>query len=279
MPLTTTDLSGRTAVVTGAGSGIGRSLALLLAARGASLHLADLRGPAAEAVAELVRAEGGTAHAHTVDVADPAAVEALADAAFAGGPVDLLFNNAGIGLAGDVVDTELADWKRLLDVNLMGVVHGLRSFLPRLTAQASPVHVVNTASMAGLVAVPGLAAYSATKHAVVGLTEALALELRHTNVRVSALCPGVIATDIVSTSTMRGAWAERQARTVELYRKRGTSPDVVAAQTLLGIDRGRVIIVSPRYQVLPHWLLARVVPPAGRAVSAGLHRLAGAGKG
>ena len=242
----TSHLSGKTAVVTGAGSGIGRSLATLLAQRGAVVHAADVNGDSA--------------------------VARLADRAFQDGPVHLLFNNAGIGHAGSVADTPLGDWRRLIDVNLMGVVHGLHAFLPRLLAQDGPAHIVDTASMAGLVPAAGLSAYSATKAAVVALSDALDVELAGTRVRVSALCPGVINTAIVATSTMRGEWAGRQARTVDLYARRGTSPDVVARQALAAVRRGRRIVPVPRYQVVPHWLLKRVVPPAGRALSLASYR-------
>jgi NAD(P)-dependent dehydrogenase (short-subunit alcohol dehydrogenase family) len=265
-------LAGKTAVVTGAGSGIGRSLAILLAQRGALVHAADLNAESAGAVAREIRDAGGRAVAHAVDVGDADAVARLADGVFAGGPVDLLFNNAGIGLAGAVTDTTLSYWRRLIDVNLMGVVHGLHAFLPRLLAQDRPAHIVNTASMAGLVPAAGLAAYSATKAAVVGLSDALDVEVIGTPVRVSVLCPGVISTAIVSTSTMRGEWAERRARTVDFYARRGTSPDVVARQALDAVTHGRRIIPAPRHQVVPHWLLKRVLPPAGRAVSVATYR-------
>lgn len=264
---TTDDLTGSTAVVTGAASGIGRSLALLLGERGATVHLADRDGAAVETVAEQVRAAGGTATAHTLDVTDPEAVQQLADALFALGPVDLLFNNAGIGHAGAVVDTPLEDWRRLIDVNVMGVVHGLHAFLPGLLTQGRPAHIVNTASMAGLVPVPGLTPYSTTKSAVVGMSDALDMELRGTGVRVSALCPGVIDTAIIGTSTMRGDWAGRQSKAVDLYARRGTSPDVVARQALAAVGRHRPVIPSPRAQVVPHWVLKRVSPRAGRVVS------------
>ena len=265
-------LAGKTAVVTGAGSGIGRSLAILLAERGALVHAADIDEASVQAVAGEIRAAGGGAQAHAVDVADPDAVGRLADLVFAAGPVDLLFNNAGIGLAGEITDTTLSDWRRLIDVNLMGVVHGLHAFLPRLLAQDRPAHIVNTASMAGLVPAAGLGAYSATKAAVVGLTDALDIELGDTQVRVSALCPGVINTAIVATSTMRGQWEDRRTRTVDLYARRGTSPEVVARQVLAAVTRGRRVIPAPRYQVVPHWMLKRVLPPAGRAMSAATYR-------
>ena len=157
-----------------------------------------------------------------------------------------------------MADTTLADWRRLVDVNFMGVVHGLQAFLPRLLAQDRPAHIVNTASMAGLVPNPGMTAYSATKAAVVGLSEALEGELTGTNVSVSVLCPGIINTAIVATSTMRGEWVDRQAATTELYAKRGTSPDVVARQSLDAVTRGRIIVPTPRYQVVPGWFLKRV---------------------
>ena len=260
--LDTTDLSGRTAVVTGGGSGIGRSLCLLLAARGARVHVVDRDPARAQAVADDV---GGVAH--RVDVSDAAAVQALADAVLAEGGVDLLFNNAGIGHAGAVVDSTLADWRALVEVNLMGVVHGVQAFLPRLVVQGRPSAIVNTASMAGLLPSAGMVPYSTTKAAVVALSESLDREVAGTGVRVHALCPGVVDTDIVRTSTLRGAWAGRRADVAQLYARRGTSPDVVARQALDGVRAGRSIVPTPRHQVVPPWLVKRVWPAGGAALS------------
>lgn len=265
-------LGGTTAVVTGGASGIGRSLATLLADRGALVHVVDRDGEGADAVAAGIRDTGGRAEAHSVDVTDADAVMVLADAVFERGPVDLLFNNAGVGHAGLIVDTTLEDWRRLVDVNLMGVVHGVHAFLPRMSAQQGPSHIVNTASMAGIVPAAGLSAYSATKAAVVALTEALDVELIGTPVCVSALCPGVVNTAIVGTSSMSGAWADRRERTQQFYETRGTSPDVVAKQALDAVTHGRLIVPSPRYQVVPHWIAKRMFPPAGRALSIASYR-------
>lgn len=258
------DLDGRTAVVTGAGSGIGRSLALLAASRGARVHVVDRDADRARDVA---RQAGPRAVAHAVDVTDPDAVLALADGVLADGPLDLLFNNAGIGHAGAVADTTLDDWRALLDVNVMGVVHGLHAFLPRMLAQDRRSAVVNTASMAGLMPSAGMVPYSTTKAAVLGLSEALDREVAAQGVRVHALCPGVIDTDIVRTSTMRGDWVQRQAGVTALYATRGTSPDVVARHAFAAVQRGRTVVPTPRHQVVPPWLVKRAAPQTGAALS------------
>jgi NAD(P)-dependent dehydrogenase (short-subunit alcohol dehydrogenase family) len=267
------EVNGKVAVVTGAGSGIGRSIARLLGSRGAMVHVADVDRASAEAVAAEV---GGVAH--ELDVRDAEAVDALAAAVFAAdGRVDLLFNNAGVGHAGLVAETPLEDWRKVVEVNLMGVVH-VHAFLPRMLAQGRPAHIVNTASMAGLVANPGMVPYCTTKFGVVGLSEALDLEVRRQGVRVTALCPGIIDTAIVRTSVLRGDFATRRDRISGLYESRGTSPDVVALAALDAVARGRVIKTTPRSHVIPAWLLKRYAPPAGRLVVRGIARVSGLGR-
>jgi NAD(P)-dependent dehydrogenase (short-subunit alcohol dehydrogenase family) len=268
MARTPLELNGKVAVVTGAGSGIGRSIALALARGGAIVHASDVDAGRVATVSDEITAAGGRAHGRVVDVTDDEAVEALAAAAFdADGHVDMLFNNAGIGHAGAVADTPLQDWRRIIEVNLMGVVHGVHAFLPRLLAQGRPAHIVNTASMAGLFPSAGLVPYSTSKYAVVGLSESLDLEVAPRGVRVSALCPGIIATDIVAATTTRGEWQASHERLTRFYATRGTSPDVVAAAALRAVARGQVIVPTPRYQVMPGWLSMRYAPAVGRALS------------
>ena len=231
------DLGG-VAVITGAGSGIGRATAVRLAALGAKVHVVDISEAAAEAVSAGIVAGGGRAVAHTVDVADADAVGALADAVFAvDGRVDVLHNNAGIGHAGPVEQTTLEDWRRIVEINLMGVVHGIAAFVPRMLEQGRPAQIVNTASGLGLMPGIELAPYCTTKHAVVGLSQSLDLELKPRGIGVTALCPGIIATAIVKESTVRGDTSGRQQRAVDLYEKRGATPEVVAGAVVKAIEQ------------------------------------------
>lgn len=262
------------AVVTGAGSGIGRATALLLGRLGAKVHVTDVDGPSAEAVQAEIVGVGGRAVAHAVDVADPAAVEALAERVFAeDGGVDVLHNNAGIGHAGRVEDTALEDWQRVMAVNLMGTVHGVHFFVPRMLEQGRPAHVVNTASAAGLLATAQLAPYSASKFAVVGMTEALNAELAPRGIRFTALCPGIIDTPITRDAVLRGELSESRQKMRDFYRRRGVGPEVVAEAAVEAIRRRRLIQTVPRQQVDPGWALKRISPRASQVLSRQLPKL------
>lgn len=199
-------LEEKVAVVTGGGSGIGRAVAAQLAGAGMHVVVADIQQDALEAtVADLVAA-GHRAIGVRTDVSDGDSVEALAEATVAEfGAVHLVHNNAGVGVGGPVWTHTKRDWQWVLGVNLWGVIHGIRSFVPRMLEQGGPAHVVNTASMAGLISVPYLGAYNVSKHGVVTLSETLHRDLRlaGAEVGVSVLCPGLVMTNIFESQRNR----------------------------------------------------------------------------
>ncbi|HXU91844.1 MAG TPA: SDR family NAD(P)-dependent oxidoreductase, partial [Methylomirabilota bacterium] len=202
------DLRDKTAVITGGASGIGRALTLRFAREGANVVVADVDAPGMEAVAAEARGFGVKAVAVATDVSQLAQVQALALRAFESfGAVHVLCNNAGVAAWGGLESASHRDWQWVLGVNLWGVIHGVRSFVPRMIAQGEPAHVVNTASLAGLSSNPFLGVYNVTKHAVVTLSETLAQELAimGTPVRVSVLCPGFVQTQIADSQRNRPA--------------------------------------------------------------------------
>jgi NAD(P)-dependent dehydrogenase (short-subunit alcohol dehydrogenase family) len=201
------ELAGKVAVITGAGSGFGREFARIGAREGMKLVLADVQQDALDGAVEEMRGAGAETVGVTVDVSSAADVERLAARAWDQfGAVHLLFNNAGVaGGGGFAWEVSLKDWQWVLGVNVMGVVHGIRSFLPRMLKQGSECHVVNTASAAGLVSAPLMAVYNVSKHAVVTLSETLFHDLRATgaNAGVSVLCPAFVPTNIRSSERNR----------------------------------------------------------------------------
>jgi NAD(P)-dependent dehydrogenase (short-subunit alcohol dehydrogenase family) len=196
------DFGGRVAVVTGAASGIGRALAERCAREGMKVVLADVEpGPLAEVEAGL-RAGGGTALAVRTEVSQAEEVEALARKTLdAFGAAHLLFNNAGVATSGTIWESSLADWEWVTGVNLWGVIHGVRAFVPIMLAQDAECHIVNTASLSGLISFPRTGVYAVSKHGVVTLSEVLYHELaeRGGRVKVSVLCPGLVRTRIVDS--------------------------------------------------------------------------------
>ena len=233
----TSDLHGRTAVVTGAGSGIGRETALLCAQRGADLAICDVDDDGLAETERRARALGREVVARHVDVADREQFRAFADAVPA---VDLLVNNAGVGLAADFAETPLEDWDWIVSINFMGVVHGCHFFLPKMRAGA---HIANVSSMAGYQPSPGLGAYSATKFAVLGLSVAMREELRPHGIGVTAICPGIINTPITRNARARGKSDDEavRARLVSMYERRNYGPDRVARNILKAVERNRSV--------------------------------------
>jgi NAD(P)-dependent dehydrogenase (short-subunit alcohol dehydrogenase family) len=189
------ELAGKTAFVTGGASGIGLALGRAFVQAGMNVMLADIETDALEAAVESLRGSGTEVRGIVCDVADPLSVERAAAASCqAFGNVHVVCNNAGVAAPGGIDDISLDNWRWVLDVNLMGVLHGIRSFLPHIRAHGEGGHIVNTASMAGMIAGPGFSPYAASKFAVVAMSEGLAAQLKPLGIGVSVLCPGFVRT-------------------------------------------------------------------------------------
>ena len=254
--------AGRTALVTGAASGIGRETALALARAGANLVVCDVNGVAVEQTAADARALGRSVLVRTVDVSRRDAMAAFAaDVQAEVGAVDILMNNAGVGLGARFLDTTLEDWEWVIGINLWGVVLGCHFFVPPMVARGTGGHVVNVSSAAGYVATEQLAAYSTTKFGVFGLSEALRSELRPHRIGVTTVCPGIINTPITRSARTRGTAAtpEARAQLVSFYERRNYGPERVAAHVLRAIERNRPVApITPEAHAL--YLMKRFAP-------------------
>jgi NAD(P)-dependent dehydrogenase (short-subunit alcohol dehydrogenase family) len=199
------EFAGKAAFVTGGASGIGLALGRAFAEAGCKVMLADIEKPALDAAVAELASSGREIRGVVCDVADPTSVDAAAQATFSVfGKVHILCNNAGVGARGGIDHIALDNWRWVLDVNLIGVVNGVRAFLPHMRTHGEGGHIVNTASMAGMVnSRQGFAPYPATKYAVVGISEGLAVELKPFGIGVSILCPGVVRTNILESARNR----------------------------------------------------------------------------
>jgi NAD(P)-dependent dehydrogenase (short-subunit alcohol dehydrogenase family) len=242
-------LHGKTALVTGAASGIGKETALAFARRGADLVVCDVDEAGLAATADAIRGLGREVQAERVDVARAEEMKAFADAVHARvEAVDLLMNNAGVAIGGAFLDTSLEDWDWIVGINLMGVVHGCHYFVPAMKRRGRGGHVINVSSAAGYTATSALAAYNATKFAVLGLSEALWDELEPHGIGVTAICPGIIDTPITRSARLVGEMDRTAMREqmVEGYRRRGYGPERVARNVLRAVQRDRLVApISP----------------------------------
>ncbi|WP_239154363.1 SDR family oxidoreductase [Amycolatopsis sp. FDAARGOS 1241] len=261
----------RLVVVTGGGSGIGRATALAFAAEGADVVVTDIDSAAAAETAKLVRDKGVDAGEYTVDSSDAGAVEEFAARVRAEfGVPDVVVNNAGIGMSGPFLDTTPADWEKVVDVNLWGVIHGCRAFAPMMKDRAQGGQLVNLASAAAYLPSKILTAYSTTKAAVLALSIGLRAELAADGIGVTAVCPGLVNTNITSTTRFVGVAAGEQARrqqaAAKLYARRGFGPEKVARDILRAVERDRAIQPStPEAKVA--LVLSRLTPGLLRAAA------------
>jgi len=247
----------KVSIVTGAGSGIGRALAEELSRKDAIVILADINSQQINEVAEAITASGYRAEALPVDVSNYDAVKRLVDDTVAQhGRLDFMFNNAGIAVGGEVRDCAIDDWRNVLDVNLNGVIYGIDSAYPIMVEQGFG-HIVNTASIEGLLPFPGSVSYVASKHGVVGLSNALRIEGADLGVNVSVVCPGYVKTAIFRSAKL--IKIDREKMLSLLPERLGITPEKCAAVILSGVERNKAIIVVTGFAKIL-WLIQRISP-------------------
>ncbi|MEU6736324.1 SDR family oxidoreductase [Streptomyces physcomitrii] len=272
------NLSGRRVLLTGAAGGIGRATALLAAAEGAELFLTDLDEAGLIRTVKEIREQGRATgcHALAADLTDPSQVEALAAHFHAeAGPMDIVMNIAGISTWGTVQDLGPADWRAMVEVNLMGPIHVIDQFLPPMIAAGHGGHLVNVSSAAGLLGLPRHAAYSAGKFGLRGVSEVLRFDLRKHGIGVSLVCPGAVDTPLTETVRIVGADTQSPSyrRFHRLFRRVAASPEAVAAAIRDGVRENRYLVhTSPAVRALHH--AERWAPPLYRAAMRGLGALA-----
>lgn len=276
------ELKGRTAIVTGAGSGIGSGIARALAHAGMNVAVADIQREAALAVCSRIQADGGKAIPIVVDVSDAESVEAAAEQAEAAfDRIHLAVNNAGVAMHGTPLEQiPLEDWNWVIGVNVYGVIHGIRSFVPRIRRHGEGGHVVNTASIGGLQVNADwhTGAYSMTKYAVVALSEALEQELRGSSIGVSVFCPSAVRTNLFESAKNRpqrmgGAFVRTQQHFLKEATAEGLTPAEAGERVLRGVVDGEFFILShtePRPRVERRH--ARIMSAFDRAAEAAATR-------
>lgn len=249
----------KTAVVTGSGSGIGRAVAIALAKRGTTVHLVDLRQGRISTVIDKLSSQSSETklYGHTIDVTSPAQLEQLATTLR--GQVDILINCAGILHQGKIATTSNQELHQVLDVNLRGVIYSIKAFLPQLRNRKQGGHIINIASIAGLIGAPEMAVYNASKFAILGLTESLAIELAADNIHVAAICPGSVKTNLGRDGVFSSS--STVANTLRQTIQNGANPDRVAVDIIQALERSsafKLSCVEWHWQLL--WWCKRTFP-------------------
>lgn len=250
------------AVVTGAGSGIGRSFSLEISNRGGTVICADINLASAQETVQMIKDKGGNAYAYQCDVTKKEEIDTLAEKAekILQHPVTLVVNNAGVGLGGKFDDMSLEDWQWCMDINLWGVIHGCRAFVPKFKQQKRGA-IINVASAAGFTAAPEMSVYNVTKAGVLALSETLSAELKRFNIGVNVLCPTLVPTNIIKSGRIPG----RYSKLVDyaLMNLAFTTSDKVAKMSLDRLDQGKLYTV-PQIDARLFWRMKRT-SPAGYA--------------
>ncbi|MEW6187083.1 MAG: SDR family oxidoreductase [Thermodesulfobacteriota bacterium] len=260
---------GAVAIVTGGASGIGRAMAEALVKKGCEVVLVDLQKDYLEKAVAEIRSAGGRALAVQADVSDAYALKRIvSDTVKRSGRLDYLFNIAGIIITGMVAQHTMEDWERIIDINLRGVIHGVQAAFPFMISQGFG-HIVNMASLAGLIPIPGAAAYTATKHAVVGLSASLRIEAALLGIRVTALCPGIIRTPLAEHGGTYGkmytlSTSDSLKDTEEKLRP--MDPVLFVEKALRAIAKNKAVFIGRRDWALI-WRFYRLFPGWGNLIS------------
>ena len=249
------ELQNKQVLITGAGSGIGRASALAFARKGAHIIASDLQLEPLQSLQQEVQALGVNCMIYAVDVSDNNAMSAFAsEVQQQVGAPDVLFNNAGIAFLGKFIDSGLEQWQRVINVNLMGVVHGCYHFIPMMQAAGGTRQVVNVSSTASYAPSPSMASYAASKFAVAGFCDVLRMELHGSNIGVTDVCPGVINTAITAGPTASTMQGEQLQRLQDYYIKEGCTPDVVANDVVQAVMSGKTLVLTGPYSRLLYHL-------------------------
>lgn len=261
------NFKGKIVLITGAGGGIGRETALAFAQCGARIIAVDLAQDGLDQTRVLIESRQGSCETYRADVSDEAAMQGLADAVHSKyRAIDVLVNNAGIGAAGRFLDTSSTTWDRVWAINVRGVMLGCQKFLPAMIESGSG-HVVNLSSMAGYFASPDMVIYAASKFAVLGFSEALRADMQGKGIGVTAVCPGIVNTNIVATSTTEGDSASWQKDAVAFYQKRNYPPSKVAAAIVSAVRKDVAVLpVTPEAWVM--YYIKRLIPGLARQFAA-----------
>ncbi|MFR9749604.1 SDR family oxidoreductase [Nocardia sp. 004] len=269
-----TKFGGKTCLITGAASGLGRSIALAAAAEGATLVLTDIAAEGLEQTAAAARAAGAAVPvATTADVSDYDQVVALATAVHAEvGSVDIVMNVAGIATWGTVDQLTHTQWRRTIDIDLMGPIHVIEAFVPPMIAAGRGGHVVNVSSAAGLFGLPWHAPYSAGKFGLRGVSEVLRFDLARHGIEVSLVCPGALATPMVDSVDIAGVdrTAEAVQRGMSLFMRHAVAPEAAARSVIRGVERNRYLIFTSGDIRVGFWA-QRYFPPAYTLAMRGLN--------